>query len=380
MGTKLPQVLRRSGVVAAAASLTLTAAAAAPMAAWAAGSHGGHGGSNAGHGHASTTENQPTRDSGGSAGTAAQKGTQPNPSHPSGASSHGSGASSHGSGVSSGSGASQSQSTRTQGPPGNNGTVKIHATAGDHSEANQPHVSCNFYVDFFGFDGGQTGTVTLTGQAPTGAGTQLFSNSETINPASARGQGNTWDSELAFTTVQGGSGNYVDVTSLGAPAHEGYHIRLSVDADGAPGGAKTKVFWVQPCGAVVGGTSQQAAGGTEQQGAGQPGSAQQVAGQQTTGQQTAGTGATVAGIGTSVLGEQFARLGSSAPALSAGTGDVARGAVGTAVLGDQFTRQSGGLPFTGADVAGLAVAGAAAIAGGIAAMVAFRRRRRPSEF
>src|SRR5690242_19513813 len=37
-------------------------------------------------------------------------------------------------------------------PPGNNGTVKIHQVAGDTSPHNVPHVSCDFYITFFGFD------------------------------------------------------------------------------------------------------------------------------------------------------------------------------------------------------------------------------------
>ena len=48
-------------------------------------------------------------------------------------------------------------------PPGNNGTVKIHQTAGDSSPHNQPHVTCSFYVSFFGFDKNQTMKISFTG-------------------------------------------------------------------------------------------------------------------------------------------------------------------------------------------------------------------------
>ena len=40
-------------------------------------------------------------------------------------------------------------------PPGNNGTVKIHDDANDPSHHNVPHVNCDFFVDFWGFDAGQ---------------------------------------------------------------------------------------------------------------------------------------------------------------------------------------------------------------------------------
>jgi hypothetical protein len=58
-------------------------------------------------------------------------------------------------------------------PPGNNGTVKIHALPGDPGHHNVAHPGCSFVVDFWGFDAGQTLNVSFAGQAPTGAGTPL---------------------------------------------------------------------------------------------------------------------------------------------------------------------------------------------------------------
>jgi hypothetical protein len=61
----------------------------------------------------------------------------------------------------------------TAGPPGNNGTVKIHsgdAFAGEEPSPeiqNEPHVSCPFHAHFFFADAGQTGDWVITGHAPT---------------------------------------------------------------------------------------------------------------------------------------------------------------------------------------------------------------------
>lgn len=57
------------------------------------------------------------------------------------------------------------------GPPGNNGTVKIHSGA-DNGEPtpeirNEPHVSCPFHVHFFFADVEQSGEWSIVGQAPT---------------------------------------------------------------------------------------------------------------------------------------------------------------------------------------------------------------------
>ncbi|HVT21557.1 MAG TPA: hypothetical protein VHE57_09240 [Mycobacteriales bacterium] len=127
-------------------------------------------------------------------------------------------------------------------PPGNNGTVKIHAVPGDPGHHNVPHPGCSFVVDFWGFDAGQTLTVSFTGQAPTGAGTPLTlsgSGTSVTSPDDAGG-GNDPDGELVFTPTAS------ELSVLGAPAKQGYHVRLTV-ATGQGGGKKQKVFWISPC-------------------------------------------------------------------------------------------------------------------------------------
>jgi hypothetical protein len=127
-------------------------------------------------------------------------------------------------------------------PPGNNGTVKIHALPGDPGHHNVAHPGCSFVVDFWGFDAGQTLDVSFTGQAPTGAGTPLSltgSGTSVTSPDDAGG-GNDPDGELVFTPTA------AELSVLGAPAAQGYHVRLNVET-GEPGGHKYKVFWISPC-------------------------------------------------------------------------------------------------------------------------------------
>src|SRR5262245_32942261 len=54
-------------------------------------------------------------------------------------------------------------------PPGANGTIKIDDVAFDSHPDNEPHVGCNFEVDFYGFDEGDYfAGVTFAVQPPTG--------------------------------------------------------------------------------------------------------------------------------------------------------------------------------------------------------------------
>lgn len=223
-------------------------------------------------------------------------------------------------------------STDTSGhnPLGNNGTVFIHDVAGDQSPHNVPHVTCDFFVDFFGFDNGQSVTVSFAGQAPTGKGISLGGTwTGVVSTDDASGAGNDFDDELAFTADQLG------VTSLGAPAKQGYHVKMTV-ATNEPGGKKSKVFWISPCETVVGGTS---------------------------------GGGTVGGTTGSVLGST---LGSTTGSTPAGR---------TTVLGERFTKRAAvsgsasALPFTGADIWRMVAAAIATLLAGATILVAAGRRR-----
>jgi hypothetical protein len=127
-------------------------------------------------------------------------------------------------------------------PPGNNGTVKVDGTPFESSQANEPHVGCAFAIDFFGFDeGAYDGTATFELQPPTGNGV-LWVDSTFIGGDPAGGGTDldgTLDEDLS-----------VQVADSGATAHpkQGFHIRLTVEAQGSIGAVtKHKTFWVTDC-------------------------------------------------------------------------------------------------------------------------------------
>lgn len=103
-------------------------------------------------------------------------------------------------------------------PNGDNGTVKIHdATTDELLKKNEPHV-CTFYLDAFGFDGGQDVSWQIIEMPPTGTkGTVAETGSLTLD---AEGHGRTSDLSLA----------------------DG-HYKLVWNFDGENGRAKHKVFW-----------------------------------------------------------------------------------------------------------------------------------------
>ncbi|TLS40434.1 LPXTG cell wall anchor domain-containing protein [Streptomyces montanus] len=104
-------------------------------------------------------------------------------------------------------------------PQGDNGTVKIHdAVTGEDLRKNEPHV-CTFYLDAFGFDGGQRIAWHIEAWAPTAdvKGETVTSGSLTLD---AEGHARTNDMSLP----------------------DG-HYKLFWNFDGEKGSAKHKVFW-----------------------------------------------------------------------------------------------------------------------------------------
>ena len=128
-------------------------------------------------------------------------------------------------------------------PPGNNGTVKVDGSTVAGSQANQPHVGCQFTIDFFGFDeDALDGAATFTLQPPTGDAV-LWSDSTPIGGDPAGG-GTDLDGSL-FVDLS------VPIAESGAAAqpNQGFHVELTVQADGSIGSmTKHKTFWVTDCG------------------------------------------------------------------------------------------------------------------------------------
>ncbi|MGZ4453173.1 MAG: hypothetical protein ACXVDH_00395 [Nocardioides sp.] len=133
-------------------------------------------------------------------------------------------------------------------PPGNNGTVKIAALGDlDRIPNNTPHPGCSFEVQWYGFDGGSdvVSTVSFTPQAPTRDVTISVDGPTSVpvgeDAASGAGTATGLDAVQAYTLSFSG----------GAPAKQGYHVRLTVATPRSLGNdTKTKVFWVEPCDAA----------------------------------------------------------------------------------------------------------------------------------
>ncbi|MFF5984567.1 LPXTG cell wall anchor domain-containing protein [Streptomyces olindensis] len=103
-------------------------------------------------------------------------------------------------------------------PPGDNGTVKIHdASTGEELRRNEPHV-CVFYLDAFGFDGGQ----------------QVDWHIDAIPPSANKGE----TVKSGALTLDGqGHGRSEDLSLPDG------HYKLFWNFDGEKGAAKHKVFW-----------------------------------------------------------------------------------------------------------------------------------------
>lgn len=124
-------------------------------------------------------------------------------------------------------------------PPGFNGTTKVHAGDSESEPimANEPHVGCTFHIHGFKFDAASKGSWRIVAWPPTGDGhSVVVSGSWT---ADASGEWRT-----AVTSLADG------------------HYKVLADQDGAPGGEKHKVFWVE-CAAGSGTPAPTATAGNE---------------------------------------------------------------------------------------------------------------------
>jgi LPXTG-motif cell wall-anchored protein len=130
-------------------------------------------------------------------------------------------------------------------PPGDNGTVKIDGAPFEDEVDNQPHVTCDFELEFFNFDEGQKANITLWAQPPSSTPNDkvVWSKSNVLisnDPAS--GAENDHDEVIKLSAKD------LDLTGLKLQDQQGYHIKLDVDlTDGKAFDDKHKVFWLQPC-------------------------------------------------------------------------------------------------------------------------------------
>jgi hypothetical protein len=127
-------------------------------------------------------------------------------------------------------------------PPGNNGTIKIDGEEFDSHPDNQPHVGCVFQVDFYGFDEGDLfADVTFESHPPTGPVVTLRTDTVDIGEDDNSGGGSQAGLDASVTYT-------LDFTGIEPHPNQGFHVKLTIDADGAKGdGPKHKVFWVEEC-------------------------------------------------------------------------------------------------------------------------------------
>ena len=127
-------------------------------------------------------------------------------------------------------------------PPGNNGTVKMDAEAFDDAPNNEPHVGCEFQVDFYGYDEGDLfADVTFTAHPPTGPVQTLLTDVVSIGEDDNSGGGSEAGLDASATYV-------LDFGAIDPHPVQGFHVKLTVNADGSQGAdVKHKVFWVTGC-------------------------------------------------------------------------------------------------------------------------------------
>jgi hypothetical protein len=148
-----------------------------------------------------------------------------------------------------------------EGPPGNNGTVKVDGIPFDDHPGNEPHPGCTFEIDWYNFDANATSVVTFESQNPTGTRELAFTGDGTVTldgDANEGGDEDGLDGHEEYTLV-------FTEDDFFHP-NQGYHVKLTIETTWSNGAdVKHKVFWVSECEAVGGGgtTTTTPPGGTE---------------------------------------------------------------------------------------------------------------------
>ena len=127
--------------------------------------------------------------------------------------------------------------------PGNNGTVKVDGVdVMKQMNANEPHVGCDFSVEWYGFDANAISKVTFETQAPTSTHL-LITDTVALDGDDASGGGSPagFDGQAFYQLDFDPALDYLH-------PNQGYHVKLTVNTTGSKGSdVKHKVFWVQGC-------------------------------------------------------------------------------------------------------------------------------------
>jgi LPXTG-motif cell wall-anchored protein len=198
-----------------------------------------------------------------------------------------------------------------------------------------------FQVDFYGSDEGDlVADVTFESHPPTGPVQVLLTDEVFIGEDDNAGGGSQAGLDASATYT-------LDFTGILPHPNQGFHVRLTVHADGSHGAdTKHKVFWVTGC--AAGTTTTTTSGG------GSSGATSTSGTTTTTDASSQDTTTTTSAGG---------RSASSSPGGSAGAG-------GSSSTGGR------GLPLTGANAMSLLAAGLALLGLGTAALLARSRQRR----
>ncbi len=117
--------------------------------------------------------------------------------------------------------------------------MKIDGVPWDNHPNNEPHVGCEFEIDFYGYDEGDLDARARIYMHPPTSNGKVFDQMTFIGEDAAGG-GIDHDASI-----------YVDLNGLltGDPhPRQGYHVKLVVNAEGSQGAdVKHKVFWVTDC-------------------------------------------------------------------------------------------------------------------------------------
>jgi hypothetical protein len=127
-------------------------------------------------------------------------------------------------------------------PPGNNGTIKIDDVPFDDHPDNEPHVGCEFQVDFYGYDEGDLfADVTFESHPPTGPVRVLLTDTVFIGEDDNSGGGSEAGLDASVTYT-------LDFTGIEPHPQQGFHVMLTINAEGSQGAdVKHKVFWSTGC-------------------------------------------------------------------------------------------------------------------------------------
>jgi hypothetical protein len=257
-------------------------------------------------------------------------------------------------------------------PLGNNGTFKVDGLAYDDGMDNEPHVTCEFRLLFFGFDDQQRGTIDIGGHAPSGSGRVGGHTDVLLSNDDAGGGPNDPDEILYFKAAD------LDLAGLTAHPKQGYHLKITV-LTGEPGGVKHKVVWLAPCaGATTTATpSPEVSASVSPTPTATPMPTPTPTPDVSASVSTSASASASASVSASVGGVVTTAPGGGTGGNGSGGGEVVSGgnAVQPEVHGVQQTRGgAGALAFTGSQLIGMAVAGIVLMALGVIALVTARRR------